>query len=155
LLVTTTHHRGTWNKETAIWSELIPQVVFTPTTSLPSAITDCERWPKRAAMYCPAWAARVAIEIVSVHTEPLQAITEEDAVLEGLIASAPSKDWRDVLWTWGVGHGWYATPRQAYAALWDSINKEPSTWWSCNPEVSVIRFKRWMPESTYWDRPEW
>jgi len=56
------------------------------------------------------------IKIIDIHRERLQMISEEDARAEGV---------EDV---------------EAYALLWDSINKRPGTRWADNPFVWVIEF---------------
>ena len=77
-------------------------------------------------MFMPAWAARIFLEIVSVRSERLQTITEDDAIAEGIHAGA----------------SWITSPIEQYAALWDSINTKPGTRWADNPFVFRYEFRR-------------
>lgn len=56
------------------------------------------------------------IHIDRIHHEPLGAITEADAQAEGVAS------------------------RDAFAALWDTINTKPGTRWTDNPTVCVVTF---------------
>lgn len=60
------------------------------------------------------------IKILSIHREPLQAISRTDVIAEGISGAG------------GVGD---------YRNLWDSINKQPGTRWDDNPYVWVIKFE--------------
>lgn len=62
-------------------------------------------------------AAQARIEIVSIHSENLQDISNESAIAEGV---ASIEEYRD---------------------LWQSINTRPGTRWDDNPKIWVIRFK--------------
>ena len=77
-------------------------------------------------MFMPAWAARIFLEIVSVRSERLQTITEDDAIAEGIHAGA----------------SWITSPIEQYAALWDSINTRAGTRWADNPFVFRYEFRR-------------
>jgi hypothetical protein len=69
-------------------------------------------------------------EIVSIRTERLQDITNEDAIMEGILETPREPGF--ACWsTYGM-RNYYATPREAYAALWDSIYKIK---WTENPWV--------------------
>lgn len=54
------------------------------------------RWPWKVrvlpARYCPAWAVRYRCEVVSVRPEPLTAIDDADAVLEGIARMGHTPD---------------------------------------------------------------
>ena len=62
------------------------------------------------------------IKILSIHREPLQAITRDGAWLEGITGAS-------------------SRPITDYRKLWDSINKRPGTRWDDNPQVWVIKFE--------------
>ena len=76
------------------------------------------------------------IVITAIRREPLQSISEEDAIAEGC-----------TVWRGGavVGFGEvYEVPGytaiEAYHDLWDCINTRPGTRWDDNPDVWVIEF---------------
>jgi len=66
------------------------------------------------------------IKIIGISRERLQDITEEDAKAEGCL-----------LWKYER----YASSRDFFVELWDSIHKAPGTRWADDPEVFRIRFK--------------
>ena len=101
----------------------------------------------KPSIHMPRWASRITLEIVSVHVERLNEITEEDAKAEGIeeIKSLPivrgatrSKCWRD----YGIGVGFFQ-PVQSFRSLWESINGPGS--WDANPWVWVVEFRRLKP----------
>lgn len=95
-------------------------------------------YSKRPYIFMPFWASRIHLQILAVRTERLQEISEADAIAEGIVFDGewylgpihPKKGTRKV----------YNTARQAYAALWDSINGDKLSWAS-NPYVHVITFQ--------------
>ena len=89
-------------------------------------------------LFMPERFARNYIEIISVKAEKLQDISENEAILEGI----------------GRWNGFYhanlfdkktgqllvhKTPQQAFAALWDSINKKNK--WETNPWCFCYEFR--------------
>ena len=82
-------------------------------------------WPwkpsKLAAMYCPRWASRETIELVSVRVERLHHIDEQDAIREGIEP--------------------IDFPRETFAKLWDAINGRVCPWAS-DPYVWRLEFRR-------------
>lgn len=72
------------------------------------------RW--RPSIHLPRWASRITLEVVAIRVERLNAITEADALAEGVGA------------------------RSAYAMLWDEINGAGA--WRANPWVWVVEFRR-------------
>jgi hypothetical protein len=72
--------------------------------------------------FMPKEAARLFLAVKDVRVERLQDITEDDARLEGIELN-------------------FATAREAFAALWDSINGKKYPWES-SPWVWVISFER-------------
>ena len=87
------------------------------------------RWYKRLARFMPRTASRITLEITGEGVERLQDITEEDALLEGIIPHPTI-----------YFPGQY---RLKFKELWQSINGPGS--WDENPAVWVITFKRIEP----------
>ena len=85
---------------------------------------DCEQFERPTdrwvpSIHMPRWASRLTLEVVSVRAERLHEITDDDALAEGV------------------------ADREAFAALWDSINGErPGCAWSDDPWVWRIEFRR-------------
>jgi hypothetical protein len=95
----------------------------------------------RSSIHMPRWASRITLEIVSVRVERVQDISEEDARAEGVLRS----DWVN-----DETCEWPDSEREAFRALWDSINghiKTPTGGhfrhsWDANPWVWVVEFHR-------------
>jgi hypothetical protein len=102
-----------------------------------------EPYKRCPSIHMPRWATRITLEVTGVRVERLQDISEADADDEG----GAYHDGR------GVGHsGWrhdpshgvvYATARESFSALWQSINGAES--WVANPWIWVVEFKRVTP----------
>lgn len=95
----------------------------------------CWPWENKAlpSIHCPRSLSRITLEIVSVRVERLQAISEADAISEGV--TAVSSGGVTLFATTGVN----CSAKDAYAALWESINGPGS--WDANPWVWCISFK--------------
>lgn len=79
------------------------------------------RW--RPSIHMPRKYSRILLEVMQLHCEHLQDITDEDAINEGVD-------------TVGI------TPRLAFYKLWDEINGErPGCSFNDNPFVWVVKFK--------------
>ena len=81
----------------------------------------------KPSIFMPRPFSRITLEIVSVRSEQLQSISEQDAIAEG--AQCP-------------GFPASLTNRDAFAKLWDSINAKRGYSWQSNPFVWVVEFKR-------------
>jgi hypothetical protein len=91
----------------------------------PFGLPAGERLRWRPSIHMPRWASRLTLRVAEVRVERLQAITEEDAIAEGITMTG------DAL----------GDPVGAYAALWDSINrKRPGCSWTDTPWVWVVSF---------------
>lgn len=89
-----------------------------------------EEW--RPSIFMPRWAARIWLEVIEVRCERLQNISEADADAEGV---TPIKR--------HLGMGFYNhSSIDAYACLWNTINKKPGTRWEDNPWVFAYTFKQ-------------
>lgn len=108
-----------WNKRTTIIHDLTGQPGKGP--------MQFQQTPWRSSICMPHRACRLVLEITAVRVERLQAISEEDAVVEGinpLLVTTP--DWL------------LPTHRDAFRALWNSTGGD----WDSNPWVWVIEFKQ-------------
>lgn len=107
----------------------------------------CDRW--RPSIHMPRVASRITLEITNVRLERLQAISDTDAIAEGIERGQGFPGWyRGPLKGDSVGLKEYgerfkiptAFPKLAYRALWEHINGTES--WDENPLVWVVEFRR-------------
>lgn len=82
----------------------------------------------RPSIFMPRWASRITLEITGVRVEQLQAISEADAMAEGVEPLLVPPD------------GGGAPHVEGYRALWESIHGVGS--WDANPWVWVVEFRR-------------
>ena len=103
--------------------------------------------PWKPSIFMPRRASRITLEIVNVHVERLQDISEADAIAEGcqMDRNFPSDgDFpAEIPHESGIGMVGWDCARDWYADLWEDINGPSS--WSMNPWVWVIEFKRVQP----------
>ncbi len=97
---------------------------------------------KRPAMYMPAAFSRITLQILEVRVEELHDITDAGALAEGIVAHPSSYGF----WVPGVEHPdknfpylSRPTPREMYAALWDTIHGSGK--WGYNPWIWAYRFR--------------
>jgi Holliday junction resolvase RusA-like endonuclease len=113
----------------------------------------------RPSIHMPRAISRLTLEITEVRVQRLQAISEEDALAEGIqarevIISTAYEGGRHVERTAvRYMHGKWPTDEvfdsatDAYADLWESINGPGS--WDANPWVWCVSFKRVAPWTTW------
>jgi hypothetical protein len=101
------------------------------------------RWTP--SIHMPRAASRITLVVTYVRCERLHAITEQEAIAEGVQRSAGG------LWCGGAHRVTGAqyptqhnTAREAFADLWSSINGAES--WAANPWVWRVGFRRPSPE---------
>lgn len=82
----------------------------------------------RPSIHMPRVASRITLELTGVRVERLQDVSETDLHCEGLQETIDA----------GIDHD--GTPRDAWRALWSSINGAES--WRANPWVWVVEFRR-------------
>lgn len=109
-------------------------------TGKPEGITWCT--PATPSIHMPRWASRLTLIVEAARIEPLQAITEADAIAEGCVWD----DAKSSFWVPGVEHPnkdfpylSRPTAREMYAALWDTIHGSGE--WLKNPEVVALTFR--------------
>lgn len=118
--------------------ELTPQYMAYRATEDDTEINNELRW--WPSIHMPRWASRLLLEIVSVRVERLHAITEDDALAEGVRESSLG----DGLTFIGPNGGGKiprsaAPPLLLWEFLWRGINGDAS--WDTNPFVWVVEFK--------------
>jgi len=110
-----------------------PPVWYCADGEPPELDTDALSWgEKRPSIFLPKWASRITLEVTDVRVERVQDITEQGARAEG-----PPDVITD---TWPTVADYH--PREAFAALWDSINAKRGFGWKANPWTWVVEFKR-------------
>jgi hypothetical protein len=98
---------------------------------------------KRPAIFMPSAASRITLEVTGVRVERLQAISEADAMAEGVDACDGLLDTDEIF---RFAASMRLSPEDCkpwYAALWESINGLGS--WDANPWVWCVSFKRVAP----------
>lgn len=100
-----------------------------------------QRWTP--SIHMPRILSRITLEITDVHVERVQDITNDEAIAEGAYeVRKVGDDIAHATWTMD-GLDWrYDTPREAFAATWDSLYAARSLGWDVNPWVWVVTFKR-------------
>lgn len=113
------------------------------------SLTVADAWPWKRSylppMHCPRGLSRIDLEITDVRVERLQDISEEDARAEGITAHRKG-GWhceQPPAGIEGTNHFGFATVRDAFGALWESINGAGS--WAANPWLWVVEFRRVRP----------
>lgn len=95
---------------------------------------DGEPGKLRPGIFMPRWASRIALEITEVRVERLQAISESDALAEGIVPTHGGFGLPD------GSHFHAADPRQSYFGLFEAINGPGSV--EANPWLWVVVFRR-------------
>jgi hypothetical protein len=97
----------------------------------------------RQSIFMRRWMSRITLEITDMRLEQLQNISEKDAVQEGCFKGKASGRVFENQVMMQLGGPQWATAKDWYADLWDTINGDRS--WDKNPWVWVIGFKRVKP----------
>lgn len=125
-----------WVKETFCYTDesinVEPGYVFRATDP---DWSEMEGFKWKPSIFMPRKASRITLEIVSVRVERLQAISEADAMAEGV--EQMSHGFRDYSARLDCQLG---DAKMSYFTLWESINGAGS--WDQNPLVWVLEFKR-------------
>ena len=96
---------------------------------------DISRW--YSPIHLPRPASRITLQIKSIRVERLQALSEADAIAEGVRRHDATRVFstRDSALC-------YPTAREAFANGWDTINAKRGYSWESNPWVWRIEFKK-------------
>lgn len=90
----------------------------------------------RASMHMPRWASRLTLTVTDVRVQRLQDISREDAMAEGIVQHGRFYGLEDADWDDAV-----LDPREAFGALWQSINGARGFGWYTNPWVVAYTFR--------------
>jgi hypothetical protein len=96
---------------------------------------DATRW--RPSIHMPRWASRLTLKVTHVRVERLQAISEADALAEGVTEETATHVSAGGL-TAPIDHA--STHRGRFAHLWIRINAKRGFGWGANPWVVAITF---------------
>lgn len=95
----------------------------------------------RPSIHMPRWASRLTLTLIDVRIQSLQALTDEDAIAEGIVEHETC-GWHVP----GLPHPLKefpilsrSTPREMYAALWDTLHGSGE--WLGNPDVVALTFE--------------
>lgn len=93
--------------------------------------------PWTSSIHMPRAACRLVLELTAVRVERLQEISDDECYAEG------AGEWAAENAERLLGQGMkYRNIREAFKALWDSINAKRGFGWGSNPWVWVLDFKR-------------
>jgi hypothetical protein len=88
-----------------------------------------------SALNMPRWASRLILSVSRVRIEPLQAISEEEAIAEGIRRLPDGSFMAD-----DFDSDSYASAALGYAMRWSAFHTRPGTRWEDNPEVVAVDF---------------
>lgn len=100
----------------------------------------------RPSIFMFRWASRILLEITARNNEPLQSITEQEAIAEGVEKRGefpnitPWRNYQAPAGCPGVMH--FSTAARSFCSLWDLLNASRGYTWDTNPTVSAFSFKR-------------
>lgn len=109
---------------------------------LEDVIINGDRW--RPSIHMPRWACRTVAEVKAAYFQPIQDITEEEAIAEGVERWSVGDNW----WTnytmspeqAAVGYVPLTSARDSFRSLWIACYGQEA--WDSNPMVYVTEFKR-------------
>lgn len=108
-------HPGTWKMDNGgLWYPADGTLPSTPISP---------RGKTRPSIFMPRWASRLTLEVTGIRVEPVQGITNQDALAEGID---------------GLTLG--QPPRIDFASLWNFTNGEGA--WDRNDWVWVVEFRK-------------
>ncbi|MCW2242211.1 hypothetical protein [Azospirillum canadense] len=114
-----------WVREA--WANIAPGIYYRATDE--RAAPAGTKW--RPSIHMPRWASRITLVVEGVRVQQLQDISPDDAQAEGV---------QKCHLNWSAdGETFGGTPRDAFSALWDSING-PSAW-DANPAIVALTFR--------------
>lgn len=101
---------------------------------------NTEEWKWKPSIHMPKAAARIWLEVTDISLERLQAISEEDAISEGIKPIWINDDSSCNKFKNYINNGKDSlSPKDSFRSLWESINGAES--WDRNPWIWVVKFK--------------
>jgi len=102
---------------------------------------------KRPSIHMPRWASRLWLTVTDVRVQPLQDISEADAIAEGIepIDHQGQRGWKSYeTYSDGTPHPHASVPNKSpvtsYRELWDSLHRDAGTRWADNPWIYALTF---------------
>lgn len=96
----------------------------------------------RPSILMPRWASRLTLEVTGIRPERITSIPQSDALAEGIEYRRAGGMSPGGSGTYHVGEEHHAsTPKEAFAALWDSIYGKTPLAWQHNPWTWATTFK--------------
>ncbi|MBD3261036.1 MAG: hypothetical protein GF334_05040 [Candidatus Altiarchaeales archaeon] len=137
--------------ECAVFDFGDPDMIFAPGENKETR-HYARAWSQRKpGIYMPRWASRIQLQVKDIKVKRVQDITESDAIAEGLTYLPNAKRWGVWDQTNCTIDGrarmteHFESPVDAFAHLWDSINRKRGYGWDKNPWVWVVTFERIRP----------
>ncbi|WP_334656960.1 hypothetical protein [Sphingomonas panaciterrae] len=123
--------------QNASHTEFVEQVPVDRATSV------LPNWPRYSpSIHMPRWASRLTLIVEQVRTEQLQAISEADAIVEGLVQHVPPAHLGMPHWrVEGIDLPQQVNARMTFAALWASLHTKPGERWADNPDIIALTFR--------------
>ncbi|MBO6755789.1 MAG: hypothetical protein JJ902_05650 [Roseibium sp.] len=91
----------------------------------------------RAARHMPRWASRLTLKVTNVRVQRVQAISDQDAMAEGVEVAVAPVAGRDIDID---GDYWPGGPRRMFKTLWNGLNEARGFGWETNPWVVAVTF---------------
>ncbi len=106
------------------------------------------------SIHMPRWASRMTLEVTDIRRQPVQNISDEDALAEGVFEALESSELQNGKSGFGkvseedksiILRCQFGSPAKAFNWLWDGIyGQDKVKGWEANPEVLAFTFKRYM-----------
>ncbi|QTH19619.1 hypothetical protein HRJ34_14675 [Rhizorhabdus wittichii] len=107
--------------------------------------TKGKQWP---SIHMPRWASRITLLVEAKRFEPLQDISEADAIAEGIepVDIAGQRAWKSYeTFPDGTPHPHAVVSNRSavtsYRELWDSLHRKEGERWADNPRVLALTFR--------------
>ena len=94
----------------------------------------------RPSIHMPRVKSRLTLRVNRVFFDPIQRISEADAIAEGIEKNPchGGNNWRDYAKQPSLG---WVSPRHSFASLWDSLHTKPGETWADDPLVVALEFE--------------